>query len=101
MLPHQNKAAALASGHGRYMAVSTERKISSVGGWPLNKAAIKFTTHPLLNSKTASQRPAGDRFTSTTSETATWIKKSKNPLGPLGSSIHNVFVVAYRNMPVG
>jgi hypothetical protein len=36
------KPLALANGHGRYMAVTPERALVSVGGWPLNIAVINL-----------------------------------------------------------
>jgi hypothetical protein len=36
------KPLALASGHGRYIAVTPERALVSVGGWPLHIAVINL-----------------------------------------------------------
>jgi hypothetical protein len=41
--PHTRiKPLALASGHGRYITVTTERTLVSVGEWPLNITVIKL-----------------------------------------------------------
>jgi hypothetical protein len=55
---------ALTNGHGRYITVTPERTLVSVGEWPLHIAVI-FVTVSLL-------KPPCSGFRS---ETATWIQK--------------------------
>jgi hypothetical protein len=60
------KPLALTNGHGRYMTVTPERTLVSVGKCPLNKyIAVKFLSVSLL-------KPPFGGFRS---ETATWIQK--------------------------
>jgi hypothetical protein len=59
------KPLALTNGHGRYMAVTPERKLMSARKFPLN-TAVKFLSVSLP------KRPCNGRFTS---ETVTWIQK--------------------------
>ena len=59
------KPLALASGHGRYITVTPERALVSVGEWPLH-IAVTFLTVSLP------KPPCNGRFTS---ETAIWIRK--------------------------
>jgi hypothetical protein len=67
------KPLALASGHGRYIAVIPEWALLSEGEWPLHKNRYKFVTVSLL------KRFRNGRFNS---ETATWIQKRfKLPAG--------------------
>ena len=58
------KPLALASGHGRYITVTPERALVSVGEWPLH-IAVKFLTVSL-------PKPPSGGFGS---ETAIWIRK--------------------------
>jgi hypothetical protein len=66
----------LTNGHGRYITVTPERELLSVGEWPLHVAVInKFVAVSIP------KRFRNGRFTSETacggfrSETTTWIQK--------------------------
>jgi hypothetical protein len=72
------KPLTLASGHGRYIAVTPERTLVSVGEWPLH-INVKFIT--VLLPKRLRNSRFGFR-----SKTATWIQELfKNLLGLLGT----------------
>ena len=82
------KPLASANGHGRYISVTPERTLASVGGCALN-IAVKFLAVSLP------QPPCNGRFNSFggfRSETATWIRQClKSPLGLLEISRYNSF----------
>jgi hypothetical protein len=77
------KPLALTNGHGRYMAVTPERALASVGGCPLNIWPLKFWPFHFRNGRVTAvlllQPPFGG-FRS--DRTVTWIQKwLKKPVG--------------------
>ena len=54
------KPLAVANGHGRYITVTPERALVSVGEWPIKNTGVMFLTVSLP------KPPCNDRFTSET-----------------------------------
>jgi hypothetical protein len=68
------KSLPLANGHGRYMALTAERTLVSVGVWPLHTTVKKFVT------VSPPKRLRNGRFAS--ENTVQWFQKRNGHLDP-------------------
>jgi hypothetical protein len=69
------KPLALASGHGRYITVTPERTLFSVGEWPLHIAVINLYTFHFRNGYVTAASLLKPPCGGFRSETATWIQE--------------------------